>query len=210
MKESANVPSKQVSTAEEAFVGGDQESSARCGELRDFVMDEERNISAWWIAAAGSTPQGLARRVQRQHPRVPETERPEWRCSAEGGEIEGGGGRRRHLRAGWRRGRGSGMSWLFAVTLLAVAGLCGGQTRINDCRSGVSASVIEAECPAGSAESYRYFKVTISGKALEVYTSIITPSGAQCAGTGSDFLCTAPTTAITAYDVQVELISKHL
>ncbi|KAJ1488229.1 hypothetical protein T484DRAFT_1939743, partial [Baffinella frigidus] len=158
-------------------------------------MDEERNSAPgeWWIpaGATAAAPQGLGSRVSRRHPRVPETELPraERRCSA---REEG------KFTVGWRRGRG----WLCAVALLASAGLCGGQTRIDDCRSAVPTSVVEAGCPDG-ADRYRYFKVTISGKALEAYTSIITPSAAMCSGTGSDFLCTAPTNAITAYDVQV-------
>jgi hypothetical protein len=99
-------------------------------------------------------------------------------------------------------GEGNASRLLCATALLAMAGMCGGSTQVSDCRGAVS-FVTESTCPSGSSTAYRYFKVTVNGNANRAYTSIVTPSGAQCSGSGPSYLCTAPAGTVTAYDVQV-------
>jgi hypothetical protein len=98
--------------------------------------------------------------------------------------------------------KGNASRLLCATALLAMAGTCGGSTQVSDCWGAVSV-VTESTCPSGSSTAYRYFKVTVKGNANRAYTSIVTPSGAQCSGSGPSYLCTAPTGTVTAYDVQV-------
>lgn len=68
--------------------------------------------------------------------------------------------------------------------------------------SSAPASFSELSCPSGgSAATFRYFKVTVSGEADQVVTSIITPTTASCSGQGDGYICTAPPAEIVAYSV---------
>lgn len=64
------------------------------------------------------------------------------------------------------------------------------------------ASFSDLGCPlGGSASTYRYFKVTLSGDAEQVVTSLIAPATASCSGSGTGYICSAPPDAVVAYSV---------